>query len=128
LTKDGAVGNFNYYVKYRPEVTVDSFEGKNGAGDYRHTTAANAPNDLNFVMLTDSYRVMQLSYLEKDFSDCTLAHRDYLDANHASKDPVNHNNVKEAIKNSDILVIAAVERLEPDILATAREIIAVLQE
>lgn len=110
--------NFNYYVKYRPDVRVDTFEGKNGAGDYRHTTAANAPNDLNFVMLADSYRVMQLSYLEKDFTDCTLDHRNH----------VNNDNVKDAIKNSDILVIAAVERLEPDILTTAKHIINILQE
>ncbi len=111
-------GNYNYYVKYRPEVTVDTFEGKNGAGDTRHTTAANAPNDLNFVMLGDSYRVMQLSYLEKDFTDCFLTHRSH----------VNDADVKAAVKNSDILVITAVERLEPDILSTAKEIIAILQE
>ena len=56
-------GSFNYSIKYRPDVVIDSFEGTNGAGDTRHTTAANAPNDCNFVMLADSYRVMQLSYL-----------------------------------------------------------------
>ena len=108
----------NYYIVYRPEVTVDSFSGSNGAGDTRHTTAANAPNDLNFVMLADSYRVMQLSYLEKDFTDCFLTHRSH----------VNDADVKEAIKNSDILVIAAVERLETNILDTAKQIIKILQE
>ena len=92
--------------------------GGNGAGDTRHTTAANAPNDLNFVMLADSYRVMQLSYLEKDFTDCFLTHRNR----------VNDADVKEAIKNSDILVIAAVERLETNILDTAKQIINILEE
>ncbi len=108
----------NYYIVYRPEVQVDSFSGANGASDTRHTTAANAPNDLNFVMLADSYRVMQLSYLERDFTDCFLTHRSH----------VNDADVKAAIKNSDVLVIAAVERLETDILATARHIINILQE
>lgn len=108
----------NYYVKYRPHVTIDSYSGKDGAGDTRHTTAANATFDCNFVMLGDSYRVMQLSYLEKDFSDCFLTHRSH----------VNDDDVKEAIKNADILVIAGVERLEPDILSTAKHIINILSE
>ena len=107
-----------YAIKYRPEVKVKFEYGANGAGDTRHTTAANAPNDLNFVMLADSYRVMQLSYLEKDFTDCFLTHRSH----------VNDADVKEAIKNSDILVIAAVERLEGDILTTAKRIINILSE
>lgn len=108
----------NYYIVYRPEVQVDTFSGTNGAGDTRHTTAANAPNDLNFVMLADSYRVMQLSYLERDFTDCFLTHRSH----------VNDADVKAAIKDADILVIAAVERLETDILGTARAIINILEE
>ena len=110
--------HINYYIKYRPTVNVDSFSGLNGAGDTRHTTAANAPFDCNFVMLGDSYRVMQLSYLERDFTDCFLTHRSH----------VNDEDVKEAIKNADILVISAVERLESDILATAKHIINILSE
>ena len=108
----------NYFINYRPGITTDSQVGGNGASDTRHTTAQNATYDCNFVMLADSYRVMQLGYLEKDFSDCFLTHRSH----------VNDANVKEAIKNSDILVIAAVERYETDILATAKQIIKILQE
>lgn len=108
----------NYYVKYRPEITLDSKTGGNGAGDTRHTTAQNATYDCNFVMLGDSFRVMQLGYLEKDFSDCFLA----------SRSSVNNEDVKEAIKNSDILVIASVERSEQNILSTAQAIIKILQE
>ena len=110
--------HINYYIKYRPDVTVTSTTGGNGASDTRHTTAANAPNDCNFVMLADSYRVMQLGYLEKDFSDCFLTHRSH----------VNDADVKEAIKNADILVIAAVERYDYDTLNTAKAIIKILQE
>lgn len=120
-------GDHNYYIKYRPEVVVDSKDGVDhsgnnngvdGAEDTRHTTAANATYDLNFVMLADSYRVMQLGYLERDFSDCFLTHRSQ----------VNDADVKEAIKNADVLVLAAVERLETDILAKARRIIEILSE
>ncbi len=110
--------HINYYVKYRPDVVVESRTGGNGASDTRHTIASNATYDCNFVMLADSYRVMQLGYLEKDFSDCFLTHRSR----------VNEADVKEAIKNSDILVIAAVERYDYDTLNTAKAIIKILQE
>lgn len=106
----------NYYIKYRPEVVVDTFSGANGASDTRHTTASNAPNDLNFVMLADSFRVMQLGYLEKDFTDCFLTHRG----------SVHNADVVAAVKQADILVIAAVERNETDILNTAQALIGIL--
>ena len=111
-------GGFNYYVKYRPNITTDTFTGANGASDTRHTTASNATFDLNFVMFADSYRVMQLGYLEKDFSDCFLSHRSH----------VNDADSKEAIKNADIIVIAAVERYDSDIINTAKKIIQTLSE
>lgn len=105
----------NYIVTYRPDVHVLSVEGNNGAGDTRHSTS-DGPNDLNFVMLADSYRVMQLTYLEKDFTDCFLSHRDR----------VMEPDVVEAVKNADILVIAAVERLETNIVDTAKRLISIL--
>jgi hypothetical protein len=122
-------GSFNYAVKYRQDVKIDPLVAgwnsngepistANGAFDTRHTTAKNAPNDLNFVMLADSYRVMQLSYLEKDFTDCFLTHRN----------EVGRTYVQDAIKKADILVLAAVERNETDILRTAKEIIKILSE
>jgi hypothetical protein len=96
----------NYIITYRPEVTILSKEGNNGVDDTRHTTS-NGPFDLNFVMLADSYRVMQLTYLEKDFTDCFLSHRKH----------VNNPDVIEAVLNADVLVLAAVERAEGNILA-----------
>lgn len=117
-TKEDYPDHLNYYIQYHADVTIDSYSGANGAGDTRHTTASNATYDCNFVMLGDSYRVMQLSYLERDFSDCFLTHRSH----------VNDEDVKEAIKNADILVIAGVERLEPEILNTAKQIIKILSE
>ena len=106
----------NYVITYRPEVKVLAQKGNNGAGDTRQTKASGAPNDLNFVMLADSYRVMQLTYLEKDFSNCFLTHRS----------SVNHSDVITAVQNADILVLAAVERLETDILNTAQALIKIL--
>lgn len=127
----------NYYIKYLPHVKIDSkegidFENKNmpqgdpngnidGAGDTRHTTAANATYDKKFVMLADSFRVMQLGYIEKDFSDCFMTHRG----------KVNHADTVAAIKNlgeGDILVIAAVERYDQDTVNTAQHIINILSQ
>lgn len=109
----------NYYIKYRPEVEfkfVDGTDGKNGASDIRHTKAENATYDVNFVMLSDSFRVMQLGYLEKDFSDCYLCHRSQ----------VNDAKTKAAIKDADIISICSVERNEANIIATAKQIINIL--
>ncbi len=110
-------GNFNYVVTYRPEVTVKMISGNNGAEDTSHSTS-DGPNDVNFVLLADSYRVMALDYLRRDFTDCFMTHRSH------TMDP----DVQEAIKNADIIVISAVERLESDILATAKKVYTILSQ
>ncbi len=107
----------NYIVDYRPEVKVMARQGNNGADDIRHSTST-GPNDLNFVMLADSFRVMQLTYLERDFTDCYLCHRNQ----------VKNRKTEKAILNADVLVIAAVERYEQDLLRTAAEVIRILTQ
>lgn len=122
-------GDHNYYINYRPETEVFTREGGNGAGDIRHTTS-NAPNDLNFVLIGDSYRVMQLTYLERDFTDCLLMHRSHLNGIHNNQ-PMSEEDyaeLKNGIKNADIIVISAVERLEGEILIAAKKLITILQE
>lgn len=118
LNRNDYVIDHNFYVKYRPEVVVDSRVGGNGAGDTRHSMASNAPNDLNFVMLADSYRVMQLGYLEKDFTDCFLTHRN----------SVGNPDVIAAVREADILVLATVERSETDLLNKAQALISILSQ
>ncbi len=110
-------GRFNYAVDYLPEVNVLSKVGGDGANDIRHTTS-DGPSDVNFVMLADSYRVMQLSYLEKQFTDCFLAHRNQ----------VNDASVINAVLESDILVLAAVERYDYSIIQTANTLIQILSQ
>ena len=111
-------GDTEYEITYRPEITTDSSFGGTGANDIRHTTAANATNDCNFVMLADSYRCFQLDLIQKDFSDAYLCHRSQ----------VNEQMTKDAIKNADILVLAAVERYDYDIFNTAIQIINILSQ
>ncbi len=107
----------NFIVNYRPEVNVLKVKGNNGAGDIRHSTS-DGPNNLNFVMLADSFRVMQLTYLERDFTDCYLCHRNQV------TDP----QTIAAIQKADVLVIAAVERYENDLINTANRIIQILSK
>lgn len=112
----------NYYVKYHPDVTtrfLNGTDGKNGAGDIRHTVSDNATYDKKFVMLADSFRVMQLGYLEKDFSDCYLCHRNQVNTDYTKA------SIK-ALGEGDILVIAAVERYDQDTVNTAQQIINIL--
>ena len=111
-------GAVDYTITYRDEVEIDSYYGGDGANDIRHTTAANATNDCNFVMLADSYRCFQLDLIQKDFSDAYLCHRNQVN------DPM----TVEAIRNADVLVIAAVERFDYDIFNTALNIINILSQ
>lgn len=112
----------NYVIKYLWNVNVLTREGKHGYLDVRHTTS-DGPNDLNFVLLGDSFRVMQFPYFERAFTDCYLGHRYSSWQGHANYDP----SVTEAVLNADILCITAVERLEGELLRTARELIAILE-
>ena len=111
-------GAVDYTISYKPEITVDSYYGGDGAGDIRHTTASDATYDCNFVMLADSYRCFQLQLFERDFSDCYLCHRSQ----------VNEKMTHDAIKNADIIVISAVERYDYDTINTALEIIKILSQ
>ncbi|MBR4032678.1 MAG: hypothetical protein IKJ07_08095 [Clostridia bacterium] len=111
-------GAVDYSISYRTDITTDSYFGGDGANDIRHTTAANATNDCNFVMLADSYRCFQLDLIQKDFSDAYLCHRSQ----------VNEAMTVDAIKNADVLVLAAVERYDYQIFDTAIQIINILSQ
>jgi len=111
-------GAVDYSISYRTDITTDSYFGGDGANDIRHTTAANATNNCNFVMLADSYRCFQLDLIQKDFSDAYLCHRNQ----------VNEAMTVDAIKNADVLVLAAVERYDYQIFDTAIQIINILSQ
>jgi hypothetical protein len=122
-------GDHNYYIDYRPETEVYTREGGNGANDIRYTTS-NGPFDYNFVLIGDSYRVMQLTYLERDFTDCYLMHRTHAAGVHNNQrmSEEDYNVVKRKIREADILVLCVVERVDTEALSTARTLIKILQE
>ena len=105
----------NFVVTYRSEVTVTAHSESFGASYTYHTTS-NGPIDKKIVLLSDAYRIMQQHYLEKDFTDCVSTHRMN----------INDADVISAIQASDIIVLSSVERLESDILSTAKQLISIL--
>ena len=105
-----------HIITYKPEVNVTTVKGSEGNGDYYLTTSdANVGRNLLFV--GDSFRVNMLPYLQKDFDSCMIAHRDY---------HLNTSDFLEALKNTDYLVIEAVERMDLTVCYTANAIYNIL--
>lgn len=106
-----------YTIQYPSKYKVVSSSGdRHGAGTL-HTKSNNADGK-KLVMIGDSFRLAMVQFLEVDFSECTITHRDRtLDAD-----------VVSAIKNTDVLVIAAVERYDASLISTAQKCIDILSD
>ncbi len=101
--------NYNYTITYHPEVKVTSSGNQ---------ATSNGAIDLNFVMLSDSFRGAMRQFIVSDFTESYICHRSEV------HDPA----TEEAIRNADILVISAVERYDQDIINTANKIIQILSQ
>ncbi|MBQ9131063.1 MAG: hypothetical protein IJX62_01150 [Clostridia bacterium] len=113
----------DYSITYRQEVrTRDEWidPGVDLAEPYDdiRIIRSDSDNDCNFVMIADSYRLNMEPFLEKDFSKCLFTHRRR----------VNEPMVRNSILESDVLVIAAAERLDNEIWDTVRQIIQILKQ
>ncbi len=108
------VHDVGYNVAYKEDVSVSSNEMFDG--EVVQTTAANAEHDLKLVLVSDSYRKAMIPYLSKDFTSTTILHRSYLD----------ENIIRQAIIESDVLVLAAVERYDTKLIESAEKIIDIL--
>ena len=117
LNAKNYTGDTNYSFTYRPEVTVKSVNTTPVNSHTTHTTS-NGKYDLNFVMLSDSFRGSMRYFLERDFTDCLLTHRSQ----------VLDSDVVAAIKEADVLVISAVERYDYSVFATIQTIINILTQ
>ncbi len=106
-----------YSIPYRSDVNVLSSVGDRQGSGTLHTTS-DSENDKHFVMLSDSFRISMIPFLEKDFSECTITHRDN----------IGQSDVNNAIKDADILVLAAVERYDYQLIDAARRCIEILSE
>ncbi len=99
----------DYVIDYKPDVSVTFTEGTAGLdlSTPVYRAESEAENDCRFVMIGDSFRLGMIPYLEKDFSEICLAHRD------------NVSEVKADVQEADILVVSAVERFDELLFDTA---------
>ncbi|MCR5416460.1 MAG: hypothetical protein K6E79_06670 [Pseudobutyrivibrio sp.] len=99
-------------VDYRPDITVEGLDDPEAM--ICHTTST-SPNQQSLCLIGDSFRVNMAPYLAKDFATCTFCHRDYMSEIH------------DDIKNSNIIVIEAVERYDYEAFNTIQRTINVLK-
>ncbi len=110
----------NYNFTYRPNVnvTLTPTEAQHDSVSYpTYSRSVGATYDKNVVLIGDSYRIMHCPYAERDFTDYTTGHKNYVD-----RVPV------EKIKNADILILTSVERLDSELLTAANSLIRILSE
>lgn len=117
LSKDIYSSDINYNIEYKREVEILSEDGnKSGSGTF--VSQSSSDNKCNFVMISDSFRNAMIPFLEKDFSCCTITHRNN----------INNSDVKKAILDADVLVVAVVERSDKELLESVRKTITILSQ
>lgn len=108
----------DYEIDYRPEVQLINVEGEKNilcsTGIYR--AWSDCGNDQKLVLLGDSFRVAMLPYLERDFAEICVAHRD------------EKQKIKQDVKEADVLVVSAVERFDQTVFETAQVLIGYLSD
>lgn len=113
---------YDYEINYRPEVTLTGVQGdKLPTGIYYATS--DCGNDLNFVMIGDSFRCFMIDYLAKDFSRSVITYRETTDYRTDYPDEV-----VQSIRDADILVMEAVERYDTRLFPAIEKVIEILQE
>lgn len=110
-------GDVAYSIQYKPDVVLKNINPKPINSHTSHYTS-NGKYDLNFVMLSDSFRGGMADYLRRDFTNCLLTHRTQ------TRDA----DVVPAICEADILVISAVERSDQSVISTAKIVYEILTE
>ena len=125
LNKNDYPDDYDYHIDYRPGVKPTVVHNRNDR--ITITECANATNQKNLVLFGDSFRNAMTPFLQKDFSRCTVAHRDML-CNNMSVPVSSYDATMVAeVKNADILVVCSVERYDYNIIGQAKELIKILK-
>lgn len=104
-----------YNPIYRTDINIIESQGiKDGEDTY--TSVSTNPNGLNFVLIGDSYRLNLIPFLEKDFTNLTVTHRNQI---HSEE-------MKSAVLEADILVLEAVERYDSLLMDDVNTLIELL--
>ncbi len=104
----------DYFVDYRPDITVYSLDSSKADDIYR--ASSDSGNQKKLVMLGDSFQKVMSDYLARDFADILVAHRDRTDE------------VAEDIREADVLVLSAVERNDSEMFENIEKVIRILEE
>ena len=105
----------DFFPKYLTGIQIldESYIGNNEV--YRCTT--DNPNGKKLVCLGDSFRVMQLDYLRRSFTQSLISHRDYLSQY-----------MKDEILACDYLILETVERVDTRVFQTIDGLIGMLSQ
>ncbi len=104
-----------YTPVYKQDVNLLETTGlRDGEGTF--TAKTDSSNVCNFVLIGDSYRLQMLPFLERDFSNVTLTHRNNISSP----------KIKTAVLNADILVLEAVERYDTRLMNNVTTLIEIL--
>lgn len=104
-----------YFPNYKPEITVLSEEGDQNT---IFSSVSDSPNQCNFVLIGDSYRICMIPYLQKDFSNILVANRDDLE----------DGKVQAAVKEADVLFVMAVERFDAPFMDSISHLESILSQ
>ncbi len=115
LNPDNYPGDPVYTPIYKQEVTILETTGlRDGEGTF--TAKTDSTNQCNFVLIGDSYRLQLLPFLERDFTNVTLTHRNNISSEE----------IKAAVLEADILVLEAVERYDTRLMDNVNTLIEIL--
>jgi len=104
-----------YTPIYKQDVNILKTTGlRDGEGTF--TAQTDSTNECNFVLIGDSYRLQMLPFLERDFTNVTLTHRNNISSE----------KIKKAVLEADILVLEAVERYDTRLMNNVNTLIEIL--
>ncbi|MBR5438495.1 MAG: hypothetical protein IKV21_06210 [Clostridia bacterium] len=114
-SENAFTGDKNYTITYKPEIEL-TYESGEKKGAVTRISESTSENKCNFVLLGDSFRTEMIRFLEKDFSRCTITH----------KNNMGQTAVINAVREADILVISSVERYDASLIEMVRTVIGIL--
>lgn len=104
-----------YTPVYKQDVNILKTTGiRDGEGTF--TAKTDSTNQSNFVLIGDSYRLQMIPFLERDFANVTLTHRNNISSE----------KIKKAVLEADILVLEAVERYDTRLMNNVSTLIEIL--
>lgn len=107
--------DYDYTFEYRNNIKIISRTSSDYGANGVFRSESDSTDKRHITFIGDSYRVAMVPYMERDFAKCTIIHRDNTGA------------AIEDIKNSDIIVLSAVERYDDRLFKNMDRVIEILK-